>query len=78
MFDPNSGVILERISHYSYSRDGNGYKIFINESSYPCALVKGLITAIVRKFEPNSIVIHDESTSCCKRGDKFCTFKIRM
>ena len=78
MFDPNSGAILERIGHYSYTRNGNEYTINLNESSYPCALAKGLLTAIARKIEPNSIVIHDDSTSCCKRGDKFCTFKIRL
>jgi hypothetical protein len=78
LFDPNSGVILERIGHYSYTRNENEYTINLNESSYPCALAKGLLTAIARKIEPNSIVIHDDSTSCCKRGDKFCTFKVRL
>lgn len=76
MYDVNSDVLLEGISHYSYSRNGNEYTI-MSESSFPCTLVKGLLTAIAKKFEQNSIVIHDDSTSCCKRGDKLCTYKIR-
>ena len=27
MFDPNSGAVLEGISHYSYSKNGNEYTL---------------------------------------------------
>ena len=76
MFDPNSGIMLEGISHYSYSKNGNEYTI-VSDSPYPCALVKGLLTAVAQKFKPKAIVIHDDSTSCRKRGDNSCTYKIR-
>ena len=75
MFDPNSGAVLEGISHYSYSKNGNEYTLK-SDSPYPCAFVKGLLTAVAQKFEPNAIVIHDDTTSCVKKEINYALIKL--
>jgi hypothetical protein len=55
MFDPNSGVMLEGIGHYSYSRNGNEH-VFESDTPYPCALEIGLVTYIEHKYNPNASI----------------------
>ena len=76
MFEPNSGVMLEGIGHYSYSRNGDEHMIE-SDTPFPCALDMGILTTIAHKFNSNASIIHDDSTPCRKRGDKSCMYKIK-
>ena len=78
MFNPNSGMTLEGIGHYGYSRDGDE-RVIMSECNtpYPCAFDMGILTAMARKFQSNAIVIHDNSMPCRKNGNESCVYKIR-
>lgn len=77
MFDPSSGIMLEGIGHYGYSRNGDERVIVCEcDTPYPCTFDKGVLTAMAQKFNPNAYVLHDDSMPCRKNGNESCIYKI--
>jgi hypothetical protein len=77
LFDSQSGVMREGIGHYGYERVAGQNKIIsVSNNPYPCAFDKGIITAMVQKFNPNAVVTHDDHKECRNQGADTCTFYI--
>ncbi len=72
-----SGIILEGIGHYSYTKIPDQNKIIMTcENPYHCAFDKGIITAMAQKFEPTALIMHDNTKECRILGADSCTFII--
>jgi hypothetical protein len=77
LFNPNSGIMYEGIGHYGYDRISGENKIISKcKNPYPCAFDHGIITAMVHKFAPNAVIIHDDSKECRSKGADSCTYSI--
>lgn len=76
MFDPATGTMLEGIGHYHYQRVDARKITLVCANPYPCELDRGLITAMAKRFEPNSNVVHDRSKPCRKQGAESCTLLV--
>lgn len=78
MFDPATGRQLEGIGHYAYKRQGDERKILVVcDNPYPCDFDRGIVTALVTRFEPRGTAVHDEQSPCRKRGGDSCTFVVK-
>jgi hypothetical protein len=75
MYDPQTDRMLEGIGHYGYTPvDGERKIISVCENPYPCDFDRGIITSIVRRFEPMAFVEHDDTRPCRKNGHDACTY----
>ncbi|MFC1610969.1 hypothetical protein ACFL6C_08420 [Myxococcota bacterium] len=71
MFDPENQEMLDGIGHYGYSPVEGEQKIISEcENPYPCEFDRGIVTAMARKFELNTRVVHDDSQPCRKNADR--------
>lgn len=77
MFDPNSKKMQEGIGHYGFERIP-GKKMIVSEcrNPYPHAFDFGIVSAMAKKFEPQAIVVHDDTKPCRKNGADSCTYVI--
>lgn len=73
-----NGKFIEGIGHYKVlSIDKDNNKVVMKcENPYPCSFDKGIIARMVKKFEPDASIIHDESKGCRRLGSESCTFII--
>lgn len=73
-----NGKFHEGIGHYKVlSIDKDNNKVIIKcENPYPCYFDQGIITRMVKKFEPEATILHDESNGCRRLGFESCTFII--
>jgi hypothetical protein len=77
MYDPVNGGMMEGIGHYRYSKNPLRREItLVCDNPYPCALDRGLITAMAKRFEAQSMVRHDDGKPCRRRGGSSCTFLV--
>jgi hypothetical protein len=75
LFNMETGVMQEGIGHYGYERvPGQNKIISVSHNPYPCAFDRGIITAMARKFQPDAVVIHDDSKECRSDGKETCTY----
>jgi hypothetical protein len=77
LFDVKTGVMSEGIGHYGYRRDSSAQKILsVSHNPYPCAFDRGIITAMACAFQPNALVVHDDTKECRSKGGNTCTYII--
>ncbi|MCX5814131.1 MAG: hypothetical protein NT178_16545 [Proteobacteria bacterium] len=79
MFDPNTGQKSEGIGHYGYEQVGDRRVKMVCENPYPCDFDRGIIEAMVRRFQPSGSspsVRHDDAAPCRKKGAASCTFLV--
>ena len=81
LFDPDSGNLKAGIGNYKYDKASNNSADITCDGPYPCDFDKGIITAMAKKFKPSSssavLVSHDDKSSCRKKGDKVCVYKVK-
>jgi hypothetical protein len=77
LYDKTTGAVHEGIGHYGYKWVPEKRLIIsVNHNPLPCVFDRGIITAAARKYDPNAIVIHDDSQPCRKNGAETCTYLI--
>lgn len=74
MFDPQTGMMLEGIGHYTYRLEEDTRAILVCENPYPCEFDRGIISAMASRFEPGSKTVHDNDAPCRKKGGASCTY----
>lgn len=77
MFDTATGRMIDGIGHYGYAPvEGQRKILSVCENPYPCDFDRGIITSIVRRFEPTAFVEHDDTKPCRKNGADACTYVV--
>lgn len=76
MFNTDTGEMQEGIGHYGYEKVSDRKIVSVCNNPYPCDFDRGIITAMADKFEKKSLVIHDDSKPCRKKGADSCTYEI--
>ncbi|MDR3419000.1 MAG: hypothetical protein P4L83_22735 [Nevskia sp.] len=79
MFDPSTGILLEGIGHYRYTRVSDREAHIRCDNPYPCAFDRGLIEKMAKRFKPAATatvkVEHDES-KCRAKGGESCLYRV--
>lgn len=77
MFNPVTGRMIEGIGHYVVEvRAGQKAISLTSDTPYPCPLEHGIVSSIAFRFEPRSIVTHEEPAKCRLKGGQRCTFLV--
>ncbi len=76
LFDPQTGAMTEGIGHYITRRVAERHLVTECDNPYPCALDRGIVEAMAKRFEPKAVVIHDSKKPCRKKGGATCTFNV--
>ncbi len=79
MFDEGTGAMLEGIGHYGFERPHPTKPLIVArcEDPYPCDFDRGIVTAMARRFEHTSSVVHVDEHACRKHGGNACTYYVR-
>lgn len=76
---PSDRIMLEGIGHYWFKNSPvKNQIIMVCKNPYPCALDRGVITAIAKNFEPTAVVTHDDTCPCRKHGADSCTYIVHL
>ncbi|MDR2175329.1 MAG: hypothetical protein LBO82_05260 [Synergistaceae bacterium] len=77
LYDAAAGVLHEGIGHYGYEHvPTKNFILSVSHNPYPCAFDRGIISAMARKYDIGTIVIHDDSRPCRKNGAETCTYLV--
>ena len=75
------GILLEGIGHYKYEKSGLRSAVMVCNNPYPCDFDRGIIEAVVNKFNPPDCkaysVKHNDLLPCRKLGHDSCTYTIK-
>ncbi len=70
-----NGKFIEGIGHYTYMKiEGENKAIMTCTNPYHCDFDKGIITRMAKKFEKDSLIVHDDKKGCRKLGSESCTY----
>lgn len=77
LYDADTRTMTEGIGHYGFEPVA-GEKVIrtVCRNPYPCEFDRGLVTALAQKHEGTSLVVHDDTQPCRKRGADHCTYLI--
>ncbi len=76
LFNSETGQMNEGIGHYRFNKIDDNNAEVICDNPYPCDFDKGIIDAVVRKFNsgsPFTNLVHADG-SCRKDGDNHCRY----
>jgi hypothetical protein len=77
MFNEASGEMLEGIGHYHYEANPNQRRIVMEcDNPFPCDFDRGIVVALVARFEKNAVIQHLDEAGCRKRGHDGCRYLI--
>ncbi len=79
LFDPETGKMSEGIGHYNYKKTGDREITMVCENPYPCALDRGIIKAVAKKFMPANSKLDCKEVvfeGCRSKGANKCTYVV--
>ncbi|HEY0093508.1 MAG TPA: hypothetical protein VGB96_04255, partial [Archangium sp.] len=77
MFSLETGKMEEGIGHYRYQAvPGKKQVLCISDTPYPCDFDEGLVLAMAQRFEPTATLVHQNPTTCRKKGGMSCTYTV--
>lgn len=77
MFNEANGEMLEGIGHYHYGAEpGSRRIVMVCDNPYPCDFDRGIVVALVARFEKNAVIQHLDEAQCRKHGHDGCTYLI--
>jgi hypothetical protein len=75
MFDPATGKLLDGIGHYTAELGKPGEATVFCDNPYPCALDRGLLFGVIRRFAARATVDH-VGDACRAKGATACTYRV--
>lgn len=77
MFDAATGKMTEGIGHYRYEPGVRpGEATVVCDNPYPCALDRGIVVGLVRRFATGAALDHAPQSGCRSRGASACVYKV--
>ncbi len=78
LYDENrEPKMLDGIGNYKFVSIDKSTVKMICDNPYPDSFDRGIINAIVRKFNKNFEIIHDNNSFCRNKGERSCTYIIK-